>query len=190
MVDIATVSVVSSSLVALGTLGVTFVGGERQRKHESDLDFEARVWERKSEALFTVMEQCRRVIESNDPVTDDNRLSYALEASKVLDKLHGARPTVEAFASSRCRDELNGLIEVFEQCGVQYGTGARVARLWKQEMETSPSEDYETWKRVGEWRKDAEGEVIVGFEPDLDLWHRQAQRLLDAARESVRRPKD
>jgi hypothetical protein len=40
MVDIATVSVVSSGLVALGTIAVNFIGGERQRRHEADLDFE------------------------------------------------------------------------------------------------------------------------------------------------------
>lgn len=133
MVDIATVSVVSSAAVALGTLAVNFIGSERQRKHESDLDFEKRVWAQKSEALFSLMEECRFLADSDLPITDTNREGYALDLSKSLDRLHAVRPAVDAFASTRTRTELNGLMATMLAGGAKHHYGNDAARyfdLW------------------------------------------------------------
>jgi hypothetical protein len=148
------------------------------------------VWERKSEALFTVIHQCRMLADSDAPVTDDNRLTYAVNLSKMLDKLHDTRSTVEAFASSRCREELTGLIEALRNSGVKEGVGGRVDHHWKKSLEVKPSEDFKTWDLHMGWRKEAEEEAVADFEPDLSDLRARAERLLEAARESVRRPKD
>lgn len=129
--DIATVSVVASALVALGTLAVNFIGGERQRSHEADLDFEKRVWEEKSQALFAVIKECRVMIDSDDSLTDDTRQSWALYLSRRLDTFTDAQATVEALASTRCRTELTGLVEAMRSSGVKDYLGNRVDRFEK-----------------------------------------------------------
>jgi hypothetical protein len=91
VVDIATVSVVSSALLAGLTIGANLLAGERQRRHEADLDFEARVWDRKSEALFEVMNQYRLLIGAGN-VTELNRTTYALDLSKLLDAWRRSHP--------------------------------------------------------------------------------------------------
>ncbi|MBM7506551.1 hypothetical protein JOE61_000365 [Nocardioides salarius] len=199
--DIATVSVVASALVALGTLAANFIGGERQRSHEADLDFEERVWEEKSRALFAVIKECRVMIDSDDSLTDDTRQSWALYLSRRLDTLTDAQATVEAFASTRCRTELTGLVEAMRSSGVKDYLGNRVDRFEKEwfdvlkyDPNTMPTsdllDDIKRRRRFQEWADDAKKEAVADFDPDLPDLQGRAQRLLDAARESVRRPKD
>lgn len=188
MVDIATVSVVSSAAVALGTLAVNFIGSERQRKHESDLDFEKRVWDQKSEALFSVMNISRILATDGDAITDANRRTYAINLSKRLDDLHTARGVVDAFASTRCAVALTLLIDAMRDGGVKHNVGYRVDRLREQSMELDP--DDERWASYRDWRKQAEAKALENFDPNLADIRAKAERVFDAARESVRRSKD
>jgi len=187
--DIATVSVISSSVVALGTVGANFMSGERQRRHEADLDFERRAWERKSDALFVVIERARSLADSSEPVTDDNRLTYALDLSMLLDALLTNRATVEAFASSDCRATLTALINTMQSQGVKPGVGEREARYRNLAMEAG-IDNPERWDIYRKWWKEAEREATTHFNPDLSALHPLAERLLEAARLSVRRPKE
>lgn len=188
MVDVATVSVVSSAVVAVGTIAVNFIGGERQRRHEADLDFEARVWERKSEALFEVIGAARNLLDSDAPV-GENPLSYALYLSKMLDALNSTRSTVETLASNRCREELAALIEALHSQGVKEYVGHRSDRYLHKGLEAGV-DDVESWRRYSKYRKEAEDEAVADFHLNLADLQTHAARLLEAARESVRRPKD
>lgn len=189
-VDIAAISVVSSAVVAIGTVAVNFLSGERQRKHETDLDFEARVWEKKSAALFTVIEHCRALADSG-PVTADNRTEYALALSRTLDDLQEVRSTVDAFASTRCREQLTDLIEALKAFGVKSDAG-RDARHWsKMALEAlGQTHDSEAFAGYRHMQHDAENDAVADFDPDLPDLRARAERLLEAARESARRPKD
>ncbi len=187
--DIATVSVVSTAAVAGLTIATNVYTGERQRRHETDLDFEKRVWERKSEVLLKVIQECQRLRASDDPVTEDNRVTYALNLSRMLDTLHDTRPTVEAFASSRCRESLTDLIDAFEKSGVKYDVGRR-AEHWLDKALKTGLADMESRRRYRDWRQKAEEEAVADFGPDLTDLRARAERLLEAARESVRRAKD
>jgi hypothetical protein len=51
-VDIALISVLASSVVALGALISQGLTQRGQRKHDSSLAFEQRAWDRKADALF------------------------------------------------------------------------------------------------------------------------------------------
>jgi hypothetical protein len=189
MVDIATVSVVSSATLAGLTIAANVLTGERQRRHEADLDFEKRVWERKSDALFEVIDLCRRVIDGM-PLTDDNRLEYALDLSKTLDDLSARLSAVEAFASSRCRQELTDFMAALRDSGVKHAAGRSVDHFRSKSGEVSPLEDLSQWQRYVDWRKEAEADAVADFKLDLPDLRARAERLLEAARESVRRPKD
>lgn len=189
MVDIATVSVLSSAALAGLTIAANVYGGERQRRHEADLDFEKRVWERKSEALFEVIRQCRSLADSAQSVTDENRLTYALNMSKMLDTLHDNLSTVEAFASSKCREELSGFVEALRSGGVKHRHGRDVDH-WRDLAVETPIHDMQSKMLYSSWRKQSEAKAVADFDPDLDDLRARAERLLEAARESVRRPKD
>lgn len=189
MVDIATVSVVSSAAVALGTLIVNFVGGERQRKHESDLDFERRVWDEKSEGLFIAMKVSRNLLDGYEPITDENRGTYALNLSRRLDALVEVRPTIDAFASTECRKALAELIEGLTRGGVKTYFGRRHDSLLTAMMNLDVN-DHSGWQRNKDSRDEAQAKAVEFFDPDLEYLHDRAYRLLEAARESVRRPKD
>lgn len=187
--DIAIVSVISSAVVALGTIGANFISGERQRSHEADLDFERRVWERKSEALFAVIERARSLADSADPVTDDNRLTYALNLSRLLEALLDNRAAVEAFASSDCRTALTALIDAMEAQGVKSDVGAREARYTSQAMKAGIA-NVDSYNFYRDLAKEVDQEALAEFEPDLAALNARAERLLEAARLSVRCPKE
>lgn len=195
MPDIATVSVIASATLAALTIGANVFTGERQRRHEADLDFEGRVWDQKSTALFAVIRECHRITERGY-VTDANRLGYALRLSEVLDALHALLPAVEAFASSQCRKELNGLINELQRQGVKMGAAGRAAHWRKQYLDAFPEtgvhpvKDMQRQVRYHQWAQEAEQEAVKEFKPDLPELRGRAQELMDAARESVRRPKD
>jgi hypothetical protein len=190
MVDVAAISVVSSGLVALGTIAVNFVGGERQRKHESGLDFERRVWDKKSESLFSLIQESRVLTNYEDPIPEKYQEWHALNLSRVLDALYESQAPVEAFASEDCRRELAGLIEAMRKGGVKGDVGRR-SNLWFNKMrEVNPTEDYATWSRYMKYRNEAGEEAVANFDPDIKDFQVRAGRLLEAARQSVRRARD
>lgn len=188
MVDIATVSVISSAALAGGTILANFVGGERQRGHEADLDFERRVWERKSEALFSLMQECRFLADSDIPLTDENREGYALDLSKSLDRLHEVRSAIDAFASTRTRTELTGLMDTMLAGGAKHRYGNDAGRYFDLWIEAGT--DWDNRKYWREQEAAAKARAVEDFDPDMDDIRARAERLLEAARESVRRPKD
>lgn len=51
-------------------------------------------------------------------------------------------------------------------------------------------DDIKRRRRFQEWADEAKKEAVADFDPDQPDLQARAQRLLDAARESVRRPKD
>lgn len=189
MVDVAALSVISSGVVALGTIATTLFSGERQRKHETDLDFERRVWEKKSEALFAVIEVCEELIEARDP-TEETDWWMALGLSKLLDDLTDSRAAVGAFASSTCRKQLTSLIKAMRDGGIRPGTGHRWDQSWERLREVDMETEWDRWKVIWDQRRKAQEEAVKDFRPDMKAIRAQAEQLLDAARDSVRRPKD
>lgn len=168
---------------------MNFIGGERQRRHESDLDFERRVWDEKSEALFIVMRVCHNIADDYPALTEANRKPYALNLSRRLDALAEVRPTIEAFASRRCSDDLSDLIDELVAAGVKYHEGRRAHILMEQVVDIS-LDDTAAWERNRAEREKSAALAMEHFAPDLDGLRYKALRLLEAARESVRRPKD
>lgn len=96
---------------------------------------------------------------------------------------------------------MTGLIEAMRSGGVKDYLGNRADRFEKESYNiieydpaTTPTsdllKDMDRRKRYREWADEAKKQAAADFAPDLDDMQARAQRLLDAARESVRRPKD
>src|SRR4051812_19508930 len=60
---VALASVISSGLIAGGSLWFNYRNGRQQRTHEASLAYEARVWGIKNDALFEVISATRRLCE-------------------------------------------------------------------------------------------------------------------------------
>lgn len=191
MPDIATVSVISSAALAGLTVAANVVIAERQRKHEADLSFEARVWEQKSKALFEVIHKCHEILDI-DETDESNRTRQAVQLSKILDALHDNEPVVGAYASAECRTRLEGVIGTMRAAGVKLDMGRR-ATLWMNKTretirELGASEGMDKWRRYDEYRTEAESAAVAEFAPeDLPMIQQRARNLIEAARESVRR---
>jgi hypothetical protein len=57
-------------------------------------------------------------------------------------------------------------------------------------MEVGKTGDMKSWRQHSEWRKEAEATAVADFDPDLSALETHAKQLIEAARESVRRPRD
>ena len=93
---VALASVVSSGLVALGGLWLTYRTGHEQRKHEADLAYEERAWETKSEGLFKVIAAARVLVDTLSDPNEHGRNTIGLVAFAVRDSLEEEVPLVEA----------------------------------------------------------------------------------------------
>ncbi len=186
--DIATISVIASAAVALGSLGVTAWNAERQRKHERGLDFEQRVWEEKSKALFAIIEQCREFLDLEvrmDRLDEHGHKIISAEFGQRLDRLTDQMPTVEAFASQECREALHDLVAGMRAGGVKRGYGSLFRQLGEQARST---DDANERGRIEQRRWDLLDLTSDGFDLDMQQAKQLSQRLLDAARQSARTP--
>jgi hypothetical protein len=180
---VALVSVVSSGAVALGGLLVTYRSGREQRKHESGLAYEARAWERKSEALFGVIAAGRLLIDSiqsNDP-------ALARVVHRVVLELEDVGPVVEAYASGECR---TAFVELQHLLNGSYELAMVERALYHHNvvLEVRVADDYNSAADV--FHEDQEQRLLrdakASLTFDLQTAQAWAEKLIDAARKSVR----
>lgn len=97
-------AVIGSNIVALASLSLTFMSARKQRKHDAARDFEARVWEHKSAALFSTIERCLDLVDRlNDNTAAGHQARVVGSTIRLRKTLEGALPVVHAYASDPCR---------------------------------------------------------------------------------------
>lgn len=191
MVDIATVSVISSAAVAGITVASNLLAGERQRSHETKLDFEKRVWQLKSETLFIAIKESRSLLAYEDTIPLDERAGSAVHLSEILDRLTDVSPSIDAYASSESREALERVIEALHDAGIREGVGKRVRRYSKLAREAPTGiENFPTLQKYMQWREDATKEASERFTGAMATVKRRADELIACARRSVREPRD
>ncbi|KQY55667.1 hypothetical protein ASD11_14220 [Aeromicrobium sp. Root495] len=191
MVDIATVSVISSAAVAGITVASNLLASERQRSHETRLDFEKRVWQLKSETLFVAIKESRSLLAYEDTVVAEERATSAVHLSELLDRLTDVSPSIDAYASSESREALDRVIEALQDAGIMEGIGQRV-RHYSKLVREAPSgiENFPTLQRRIQWQEDATNAASEGFTGAMVTVKQYADELLACARRSIREPRD
>ena len=91
---VAIVSVAISGGVALATLVFNWLMRRGDREHTSSLEFEKRVWERKSTALLDLVAQCQAILEAI--ARDAGDLDTAHRQFAVLQTFHQVHFRLEA----------------------------------------------------------------------------------------------
>lgn len=110
--DVAVVSVVSSGLVAVGSLGFQWRNGNEQRRHDATQAFEARAWDLKRESHLELLETLSRI---KDHAND----GYAVAAEGVtwLESFYSAQAAIVAYGSDECRGDLDTLMDFVGDLG-------------------------------------------------------------------------
>jgi len=109
--SIALVSVGSSALIAFATVVVSALGARDQRRHETDLSFEGRVWERKVDAHLDLIRHVLALQKAaRDPDTWSLAMDMATANKEILEKI---QPTLAAYASRRCLEDLDKLLDLW-----------------------------------------------------------------------------
>ena len=120
MDGIALASVLASAAVALTTLVVQAISQRGQRKHESTLAYEERVWSLKSDALFRLIRASRDVTDYIDGEDDHSRIVTASAITELMRELKDVSPTIETYGSDQVRSDLLTVRRVLRGCRVDY----------------------------------------------------------------------
>lgn len=104
--DIALVSVIATSVVAIASVLVQGVATRGQREHEAALAFESRVWGVKSDALLRAIRAARGVRDRVDNESPEGSVEL-VRSLVVLDaELNDVTPAIETYGSSAARTDL------------------------------------------------------------------------------------
>ncbi|ANH39967.1 hypothetical protein I601_3561 [Nocardioides dokdonensis FR1436] len=181
---VALTSVVSSGLVALGGIGATVWSGRQQRQHEKRLAYEGRAWERKSDALFSVIASARRLL---DVLEGDERRRERLgvDVESILDDLRESGPIVEAYASEACRAALHDLATLLDAAERDLVAPFQVARIRRQKEEAIDAGDFEEAARLRHRERQVSRAAAEALNLDQQEAASRARRLIAAARDSV-----
>lgn len=183
---VALASVISSGLVAVGGLWVSYRSGRDQRLHEARLSYEERAWEKKSEGLYAAISTARGIVDvlrSARPA-ERNRIALTLPASRHrLDELV---PIIEAYSSTECRDAFDRLRQILRDADTDILLPDRVAAVRARKEEAIDAQDFESAANFHRQERDLMRAAADRLGVDFDEVLRRAERLIQAARASVR----
>lgn len=208
MVDpVALTSVITSGLVGLGAVALSYRSGQEQRRQGRRLAFEDRSWQRKSEGLFDVIATCRSLIDAIDrpgnleavEAFDHERGEYqatvrehvgvseiGIRVGEVVDRLQDLLPVVEVYGSARCRDAFDDLRRLLRDSGYDPRASERLAAVRRGKAAAVEAKDYHsaaTARRLErEVLDDARARLTIG----LPQTRAKAQAVIDTARESLK----
>ena len=179
---VALTSVVSSALLAAGSLVVTYRNGVKQRDHEAAMAFEGRVWEKKSEALFELISTCRRWLDALD-----GEQGWALAAAQTHNGLNGLVAAVEAFASADCRREFDSLRRLLGDARPPLGLEGDVFLARNAKERAIDRQDFERAVKLRDFERQILADADAAFTIDADEARAVTARVIEEARASVRR---
>jgi len=101
---IALVSIGSSAVIAVVSVAATLVGARGQRKHDAQLAFEARAWERKVDAHLGLI---KAVLAVRKAATEEPTWSQIRALRQAHDDVvNEVEPTLSAYATAACLRDL------------------------------------------------------------------------------------
>lgn len=184
--DVAVVSVISSGLVAVGSLVLQWRNGAEQRRHDATQAFEARAWDLKREGHLSLLDVLNRIRDS----ADDGYV-VATKGRSWLEEFYEAQPVVVAYGTDECRHDLDALMTFVADFGpLDETVRAAMRRAYRanQEVENAfdnPNDATPMGPRLQE-RTDAQQlvrDLFIYSEPEL---RRLVVKLIASTRSSLR----
>lgn len=139
----ALVSVVGSSSLALGSLTFGYLNSREQRKHEASLAFEGRAWERKSDALFRAIRAARATCDTFTPHGDGVTVETLRQVENLRAELQEIGPVIEAYGSTRARDDLRATHEVLRDTYFEPGWLPDLTEIRQQKADSIEDQDFD-----------------------------------------------
>jgi hypothetical protein len=183
---VALTSVVSSGLVALGGLFVTYRSGREQRAHEARLAYEERAWEEKSSALFRVIAQTRGLLDVIQSTDEWERQELGVRAGTTLNALDDLVPVVESYASTACRSAFDTFRQLLRDAKPDTLAKVQLEMFREKKMDAIDAQDFVEAKRLVARERAVQEQATAALRLDVDKAVRVGQELIDAARSSVR----
>lgn len=180
---VALASVVSSGVVAAGSLVLTYRGAKHQRQHEAALAFEAKAWDEKSKTLYNVIAGSRALTDamlSTDPRFVVLSIS---RAAAQLDQLVGG---VEAYASPACREAFIDLRRRLHATTVPGWLHHVVSEIRMEKERAIDAMDFERAAELKSHEQTEISQAVGGMIVDQSDVKIRAERLIEHARQSIR----
>jgi hypothetical protein len=204
---VALTSVIASGLVALAGLGLTYRSGREQRRHDERLAYDERAWQRKSEGLFDLITTCRSLVDAIGrqgsieaiETLDDERGDYeatvrehvgvseiGVRVGDVVHRLQDLVPIVEVYGSTRCREAFEDLRRTLRDSGYDPRASDRLSAVRRGKVAAVDAKDYRSAATARRLEREILEAARTQLTIDLVQTREKAERLIDAARESVR----
>lgn len=204
---VALTSVIASGLVALAGLALTYRSGREQRRHDERLAYDERAWQRKSEGLFDLITTCRSLVDAIGrqgsieaiETLDDERGDYeatvrehigvseiGVRVGDVVHRLQDLVPIVEVYGSTRCREAFEDLRRTLRDSGYDPRASDRLSAVRRGKVAAIDAKDYRSAATARRLEREILEAARTQLTIDLVQTREKAERLIDAARESVR----
>lgn len=203
---VALTSVIASGLVALAGLALTYRSGREQRRHDERLAYDERAWQRKSEGLFDLITTCRSLVDAIGrqgsieaiETLDDERGDYeatvrehigvseiGVRVGDVVHRLQDLVPIVEVYGSTRCREAFEDLRRTLRDSGYDPRASDRLSAVRRGKVAAIDAKDYRSAATARRLEREILEAARTQLTIDLVQTREKAERLIDAARESV-----
>lgn len=204
---VALTSVIASGLVALAGLALTYRSGREQRRHDERLAYDERAWQRKSEGLFDLIATCRSLVDAIGrqgsieaiETLDDERGDFeatvrehigvseiGVRVGDVVHRLQDLVPIVEVYGSTRCREAFEDLRRTLRDSGYDPRASDRLSAVRRGKVAAVDAKDYRSAATARRLEREILEAARTQLTIDLVQTREKAERLIDAARESVR----
>ncbi|HET7532648.1 MAG TPA: hypothetical protein VFJ83_05835 [Nocardioidaceae bacterium] len=204
---VALTSVIASGLVALAGLALTYRSGREQRRHDQRLAYDERAWQRKSEGLFDLITTCRSLVDAIGrqgsieamETLDDERGDYeatvrehigvseiGVRVGDVVHRLQDLVPIVEVYGSTRCREAFEDLRRTLRDSGYDPRASDRLSAVRRGKVAAIDAKDYRSAATARRLEREILEAARTQLTIDLVQTREKAERLIEAARESVR----
>ncbi len=208
--DVALVSVIATSAVAVAAVVFQGLSGRGQRKHESQLAYEQRVWDKKSEALFQCIGAAREAADAlanvipnlgsspeGSSMADRMRrlqweasrygpsVSVAESISNLRMRLAESGPVIEAFGSTQVRSDLLSLRAIMRHAYYEDVWLTEISDLRKEKVRLIDGQDFDGAAKA----RDKEKLALKGMTDTLtipDALDAALLKFIESARLSIR----
>ena len=190
-------SVTASTAVAIGGLGLAFLGAERERRHQERLAQQQRAWQATSDGLLNLVATCRALVDAIEAL-DRERGEYlatvhehvgvsviGVRVGDVVHRMQQLVSAVEVYGSRACREAFHELRKLLRDSGYDPRAGERLAAVQRSKTAAVDSDDFHGAATARRMERQVLEDARTTLNLDLDRARDLAERLIDSVRDSL-----